>query len=142
VKTMRRRVTEDVDFSKTPATGPNCTPDVELTLAVQNSNCNIISRYFENWPEYLRHTRISKRTNYCWVGEEPHSGLSHPRAILRWDHIVNVPYGWGRYLLPESYIAYTYSIQTKINRVSLQRVSRLPLVLRCDQPFSIPLSLS
>ena len=32
-ETIRRRVTEDVDFSKTPATVLNCTPDVELTLA-------------------------------------------------------------------------------------------------------------
>src|SRR5271170_4205771 len=93
---------------------------VELTLAaaeLQLQHYFSLFRKLARIPE--RHTQISKRINYCWAGEEPHSGLSHPRAILRWDHTVGIPYGWGRYLLPESYITYTYSIQTKINRVSL-----------------------
>jgi hypothetical protein len=129
-----------VDFSKTPAAIPHCTPGVELTLAareLQLYHYFSLFRKLAQIPE--RHTRISKRINYCWAGEEPRSGLSRPMAILRWDHRVSIPYGWGRYLMPKSYITYTYSIQTKTSRMSLQRVSRFPPVLRCDiRPIERP----
>jgi hypothetical protein len=75
VKTIRRRVTEDVDFSKTPATVPKCTPDIGLTFAaaeLQLQHCfSLFLIVSKIGPNAERHTRISKRINYCWAGEEP-----------------------------------------------------------------------